>query len=106
MYTAVDTDMKTASVRELRSLTAELIDSAVAASGRTLPKDWFVAWGVIVFAGLGALFVFLYNHFRGKHRASGRPGKEGRLAPPRGEIRAGDHTLTENSSESGTTDGA
>ena len=35
--------------------------------GRTLPHDWFVAWGVLLFAGLGWLFVYLYNHSRRGH---------------------------------------
>jgi len=39
---------------------------------RTLPHDWFIAWGVLLFAGLGWLFVYLYNHFRSGHEHSGR----------------------------------
>jgi hypothetical protein len=30
-------------------------------SDRTLPRDWFVAWGVLVFATLGLFLVFVYN---------------------------------------------
>ena len=32
--------------------------------GRTLPHDWFVAWGVLFFAGLGWASAYLYNHRR------------------------------------------
>jgi hypothetical protein len=36
--------------------------------GRTLPQDWFVAWGVLLFAGMAWLSVYLYNHLAARHK--------------------------------------